>query len=353
MIKDATFKKSHISSIANLQSKKLDLKLTEKVIRAFSLLEYLLKNNVQLIFKGGTALLLLSDDFRRLSIDIDIITSMSKSSLEKSFPDIIGNSNFISWHEDKRQKSSINAPVVHYKFFYESAINNSFGNEPILLDVLFAKSPYPELIELDLKHKYLIMDDIYLKVKLPTVEAILGDKLTAFAPNTTGILYSKNRPVEMIKQLFDVAFLFDKAENFQVVKSSYMKVVEEEIKFRAFDISWEDVLNDTIMACKIITFRDDSNLNFKTFKKGIANIRNFIADTFIIENAIVCASKTAYLCYLLFQESTPLRERYNNPDEIKELIITDYIYTKFNKLKKTNPEAFFYWYKALKINKKV
>jgi len=69
MIKEATFKKSHIASIANSTSKKLDLKLTEKVIRAFSLLEHLLKINVQLIFKGGTALLLLSDDFRRLSID--------------------------------------------------------------------------------------------------------------------------------------------------------------------------------------------------------------------------------------------------------------------------------------------
>jgi len=141
-----------------------------------------------------------------IRVDIDIITSTSKDDLEKLLPEIINNSNFISWHEDKRQKIGIKTPVAHYKFFYESNINSSFGNEPILLDVLFAKSPYPELIDLDLKHKYLITDDIYQKVKLPTVEAILGDKLTAFAPTTTGILYSKNRPIEMIKQLFDVSF---------------------------------------------------------------------------------------------------------------------------------------------------
>jgi hypothetical protein len=39
-------------------------------------------------------------------------------------------------------------------------------------------------------------------IAMPTFDAILGDKLTAFAPKTTGILYSKNRSVEIIKQLY-------------------------------------------------------------------------------------------------------------------------------------------------------
>ncbi len=44
---------------------------------------------------------------------------------------------------------------------------------------------------------------------------MLGDKLTAFAPNTIGILYKRpnqffSKHVEIIKQLYDVAKLYDK-----------------------------------------------------------------------------------------------------------------------------------------------
>jgi hypothetical protein len=41
------------------------------------------------------------------------------------------------------------------------------------------------------------------------VEAIAGDKLTAFAPTTTGIHYGQDKALEIIKQLFDVGILFD------------------------------------------------------------------------------------------------------------------------------------------------
>lgn len=48
--------------------------LVEKVIRAFSLLEMLVKEGCPLTFKGGTSLLLiLGGTARRLSIDIDVL----------------------------------------------------------------------------------------------------------------------------------------------------------------------------------------------------------------------------------------------------------------------------------------
>ena len=48
-------------------------------------------------------------------------------------------------------------------------------------------------------------------------------KLTAFAPKTTGVLYSKNRPVEIIKQLFDVAFLTDNITDLKTVVIKYLQ----------------------------------------------------------------------------------------------------------------------------------
>lgn len=51
-----------------------DVNLIEKVIRAFSLVELLSASGCPLIWKGGTALmLLLSGSRHRLSIDVDVI----------------------------------------------------------------------------------------------------------------------------------------------------------------------------------------------------------------------------------------------------------------------------------------
>lgn len=50
-----------------------DIALVEKTIRAFSLLEALVRSECPLLFKGGSSLLLHFDSNRRLSIDIDVI----------------------------------------------------------------------------------------------------------------------------------------------------------------------------------------------------------------------------------------------------------------------------------------
>jgi hypothetical protein len=43
-------------------------------------------------------------------------------------------------------------------------------------------------------------------------------------------------------------------------------------------------------------------------------------------------------------------EKYKNPTLIKEIEITHSSYMKLNKLKKSSPEAYYYWVKALNIN---
>ena len=50
-----------------------DIALAEKAIRAFSLLEALVRSGCPLLFKGGTAEMLHLNSSKRLSIDVDII----------------------------------------------------------------------------------------------------------------------------------------------------------------------------------------------------------------------------------------------------------------------------------------
>ena len=342
-------KKSHtIEWIADLRGrlgKRIDPKLIEKVIYALTFLEQLRLNGLEFVFKGGTALLLATENPRRFSIDIDLITREPESKIRDIIEKISGLDIFIRWEDDNDRKHSPGAPVGHFKIFYKSVVDGH--EEPVLLDLLYALNPYPQTRELPVKHNWLVTSGENIMVVLPTFEAILGDKLTAFAPKTTGILYTKNRPVEIIKQLYDIAYLFDRIADLDIVRNSYSKVVQDEIGYRNLKVNLDDVLKDTKEACYTLAERNLKSDEFKHLQLGIKNFTNFTVERFAIDEAITAAAKVAYLTFLLNNGKNRKIERFNNPLEIREWLIEGQEFNKLNKLKKTNPEAFFYWYKSL------
>jgi hypothetical protein len=342
--------KSHtiewITDLRNKLGKRIDPKLIEKVIYALTFLEQLKIEGLDFVFKGGTALLLATEFPKRFSIDIDIITQEPEEKIKKILETISLSAMYIRWEDDNDRRHSPDAPLGHFKMFYKSAIDGH--EEPILLDLLYIPNPYPETKNYPIRHGWLINSGDDTQVELPTFEAILGDKLTAFAPKTTGILYSKNRPVEIVKQLYDIGFLFDQITNIDVVQKSYNRVVNEEIGFRKLSISPTEVLMDTWQACYILAERNQKSEEFKQLQLGIKNFTNFTIDRFAIDEAITAAAKVAYLTSLLRGQENQKLERFRNPLEIKNWIIEDQNYNKINKLKKTNAEAFFYWYNSIK-----
>jgi len=352
MINNASFELDWIHKVSASLGKKGDPKLLEKVIYAFTVLEQIIIHKLDFIFKGGTSLLLSTSPPRRFSIDIDIITSTSQNEIEFLLDKIVSKGMFTRWENDSNRKSAVGAPVAHFKLFYKSKVDTYKPEEPILLDVLFAENPYPKISEYTITHEWLLTDDEPTTVKIPVFESLLGDKLTAFAPNTTGIAYTKNRPVEIIKQLYDIGHLFDLSSDFELVKKSFMKVVSEEIAFRKLDITWEHVLHDTIQTCYILAQRDLARQEFIHLQTGITNITNFILDRFKIEEAITASAKAAYLCKLLEADNTPKPLRFESPTQLAELKIEGANHAKINKLKKSNPEAFYYWHKAIEIKSK-
>lgn len=339
-----------IDWILNLKSKlgkRIDPKLIEKVIWALTLLEQLKINGLNFTFKGGTALLLATEKPKRFSIDIDIITEHSEKEIIAVLQKIVDEKVFLSWEDDNNRKHTPDAPIGHFKTYYKSVVDGNI--EPILLDLLYTPNPYPEVRELPIMHPWLSTSKEETIITMPTFDAIFGDKLTAFAPKTTGILYSKNRPVEIIKQLYDIAFLFDNIANVEMVRSSYSKVVQEEIGFRKLDITAKEVLVDTWQACYSLAERDLKSDEFNHLQLGIRNFTNFTIDRFSINEAITAGAKVAYLTKLVQSETEIKIERFKNPLEIKDWLIEDQEYNKLNKLKKSNPEAFYYWHKVLTI----
>jgi hypothetical protein len=346
MINKDTHTIQWIDNLRNKLGKRIDPKLIEKVIWALTLLEQLKLNGLNFTFKGGTALLLATEKPKRFSIDIDIITEHSEKEIIAVLQKTVDEKIFLSWEDDNNRKHTPDAPIGHFKTYYKSAVDGNI--EPILLDLLYTPNPYPEIQEIKIKHPWLSTSREEFVITMPTFDAILGDKLTAFAPKTTGILYTKNRPVEIIKQLYDIAFLFDNISDLTVVTNSYIKVVQEEIGFRKLEITAKEILEDTWKACYALAERDTKSEEFNHLQLGIRNFTNFTIDRFSIDEAITAATKVAYLTKLIQSEEEIKIDRFKNPLEIKDWLIEDQEYNKLNKLKKNNPEAFYYWYKALK-----
>ena len=85
-------------------------------------------------------------------------------------------------------------------------------------------------------------------VKVPSVESILGDKLTAFAPHTIGVKPITehedkivDKKIEVIKQFFDVASLYDVAEMQNEITETYFNTAEAEIDIAALTSSQRNV----------------------------------------------------------------------------------------------------------------
>ena len=100
-------------------------------------------------------------------------------------------------------------------------------------------------MEKEIKNDLLITEGENLKVKIPSINCILGDKLTAFAPHTTGILLNTGKDMEVMKQMYDVHTLLNKFDDFDEMISTYNSIIDQEIAYRGTHIDRNDVLDDT------------------------------------------------------------------------------------------------------------
>ena len=336
------------------KNKKADTALVEKVVRALLLLEGLVENEVNFVFKGGTALMLKLGSTKRLSIDIDIIISGNREDLEAKMSKMIPEKGFSKFELHKRKTNST-IEKAHYKFFYTPSYHGGRKEDNILLDILFEDVQYRKLEKIDISSSFVMQKDTPLKVTVPSFEDLLGDKLTAFAPETTGIPYMKSgqsKAMEIIKQLYDIGNIFDHVADLEIITASFYEFAKTEMAYRNLGGNSQIVIDDIFnTALTICTRGKDGSANFGALQNGISQIKAFIfSENYHIEKAITHAGKAAYIVKLIqFQKETI--ERFNNPMEVKNWEIKQPFYTRLNKLKKSNPEAFFYWFKVYELEK--
>ena len=161
---------------------RIQTNILEKMIYALHLLEQLGSNGLEFVFKGGTSLVLLLNEGNRFSIDIDIVCKIEQEHLETILNKVVEGSKFSAVILDEKRSYQAGIPKAHYAFQFDSVLSNKVQGK-ILLDVLLEDSIYPELILTPIQTKWIESDSV-TTVLTPSVDAITGDKLTAYAPNT-------------------------------------------------------------------------------------------------------------------------------------------------------------------------
>jgi hypothetical protein len=345
-----------------------DPTLMESMIYALYLLEQLQFSGLDFIFKGGTSLILLMQEPKRFSVDIDIIISpkMGKEELERFLLKIEEKSAFNRMELDERRSYKGAIPKAHYKFIYNSNFATRTVAEEvvfkpereILLDILFAENHYPQLVEIPLETDWLLQDDKRIVVRTPDINSILGDKLTAFAPNTTGIPYNAQKEKEILKQLFDIGNLFDLITDVDIFKQSFLATAKDEITYRPErEIkSVQQVLHDIIETSLLLSKKDilkseDEKAKFAEMNVGINQFRHFVfVGKFEILEAQVASAKSAYLAALILSDSSEIK-KFNDTIPLADYMITNTEYNFLNKRLKfvAKGEALFYWDQTIKL----
>lgn len=339
---------------ASVKNNAPDTGLVEKTIRAFSLLESLAVSGLDFCFKGGSCMMLHFDSARRMSIDVDIICPpgtdirkyLGKNAEEYGF----------TGAELINRRSRTNVPKSHAEYYYEVSYVTRQAREKILLDVLYEDLHYHRLEEKPILSPFLITEGDDVVVKIPCVDDLLGDKLTAFAPHTTGIPFrkgEKNCSMEVVKQLFDVASLFDIVGNLALTAETYSRLARLELSYREREtLPIEAVLQDTIDAALCIAAKGNLWENeYREYVDGVSRVRGFIHSTkYTIDAALTDASKVAYLAACIKTgKMTPEKYSPLSVNDLRDITIPAPPRSGLNRLKRQDIEAFFYWSKTLDL----
>ena len=324
-----------------------DTALVEKAIRALSLLESLVRSGCPFVFKGGTALMLHLDTSRRLSIDVDIVCPPGLD-IREYIGKYGSEYGFLEATEIDRN-SRTGVPKSHAEYRYAVTYPSGRPTDKILLDVLYEDIKYNEVVSLAIKSPLLKQEGEPMMVQCPGLKDMLGDKLTAFAPHTTGIPFFKGEDeffMEIMKQLYDVSSIIDSVDNLTEVRNTYSQLVPIELGYRKLNrLTEADVLNDTYDCALNICLRGAlDKKEYGYYAKGARSVNSFIIpENYNADIAIRDAAKVAYLVRLIQTGNNHVKHyKHEMDEELVDALIQNRQLNKLNSIKKISLESFFY-----------
>ncbi len=336
MLKKENFTLEHVNALRERYQR--DPLLLERTVYACGLLEALARVGLPFVFKGGTCLMFLIKTPRRLSTDIDIVVAPG-TEVESFIEKAQGIFPFVTSIEQIRQRRGV-IEKRHFKFSYDSPVMGR--SSYILLDILFEDTHYANIVERPIESDLLLAEGESLKVRIPNVDSILGDKLTAFAPHTIGIPLGMDKDMEIIKQFFDVAMLLDSMEDFSAVRKTYYAVASREIAYRGLAVSPEETLADTYESALCIATRGRTSPgDYRAYVRGCRSVSGHVfSENYSTEVAALQAVKVMYAVQCLIMSRSFVS--VSDPDQYFDAKLSHPEILKLRNFRDRSREAFAY-----------
>jgi len=347
--------------------------LYERALNGLEYLSQLRDMGLDPIFKGGSAVqLLIPERIQRLSIDIDLAIDSSEKELTSILQQIHNKFNNKIYNFE-RVGTDLPPYLVLYNLYIPSLFSDTHSK--IELDFLLHRPNY-KIQQTQIK-SFLYKSDF--KVQTPTINALLGDKLTTLGPNTIGKSIDE-KPLNIGKQLYDISVLFNYSDNFNDLFDAYYDVFNFEKNNRKIpSLTFEDAINDLIYICKIFSLSqhcpewvkdEDIKDKMNFLKGGINNLMPYTSSELKLTplKARTISAKISFLARLfLFKQNKNLKETISmnifqqdnlkiknlikDVDKIDEMTrklnqieIKQRFHIQPKELKKIDPIALIFWF---------
>jgi hypothetical protein len=229
------------------EGKAANLTYLSKALYALEYLAQLHKAGAVALFKGGSAVqLLLPRGWQRLSIDLDIETRLREEEMKKRLEEI-HNRFGREYFSYEPRKSEVKGPFYSYRIGVPSGA-------VILLDAMMATAGY-KTTRTRLRSFFY---ESNVEVKTPTIDSLLGDKLSALGPNTIGRhLEDSRNGLEYIKHLYDIQSLLPHIQNIGGALKAYECCHSLQLQIREIKLDLEESLRDLDYVCRFLTLTED------------------------------------------------------------------------------------------------
>jgi hypothetical protein len=295
-------------------------------------------------------MLLLLDNFRRLSIDVDIACPLPREEVARSVAAVARKGRFISVSPDERDPARL--PKRHHYALKFTSVVDARVPATLQLDVLEDDGHYPHTLRVPLRSRFVVPDgDVHITV--PTIEGLLADKLTAFAPKTIGVPYTAFKAsLKIAKHVADIGELFPNALDGRGLVDAYQRIFAAENAYRGNSFTINEALDDTIETARLL-----GSINVKgclptpesaVLLPGVAQVNtHMIGPRHTLDNAKTAAARAAHLAALLLSNRMPadlatlrfdgavMDAKASEPLEGRFAIL--------NRLRQINPEVFHRW----------
>ncbi len=231
--------------------------LTEQAVHCLELVAELVECGLSYQFKGGNSLLLVLDEPKRFSIDVDIATDFSKEKIEEVLDALVQKYGVFTRWERRQHKTKPWLPLSSYHLYFNSLFEEG-DDVSVMLDVQMRRSPYKT------EFKKVTCGDVYKSdtlVELPLPSSIISDKLLTLGPSTLGIPTGKGKHAQRLKHVFDVSRLLRLKPDIAAVRESFKACLEQENDLQNTRYTVAEIVQDTLAFCWSVALHNEKPIS--------------------------------------------------------------------------------------------